>query len=201
MQCPHLHAFCKFLWADSSDNPLIRLGLAQPCTETLQLQCCVFSGYHAMKRTVRSGELELSDSSDLCNRQIWRLWSVFADAYQAEAREHDCNYRRFSLAEFIIFLCNQPVASQPMQINSSAASWPVQLDGGVLSSSHASSQIADRSDNRESRRSSLGSPLSTIRPEIIYQHDDALYPPASRGAAAISLDGCVQIDSPSYQQT
>ena len=104
VQCPHLFALCKYLRPDSSDDPLIRLGLSQPCIETLQLQCCVFSGYHAMRRTVRSGELVLSDSSDLCNRQIWRLWSVFVDAVSAEAREFSVCYRKFSIPQFISFL-------------------------------------------------------------------------------------------------
>ena len=104
----HLFALCKYLRPDSLDDPLIRLGLSQPCIETLQLQCCVFSGYHAMRRTVRSGELVLSDSSDLCNRQIWRLWSVFVDAVSAEAREVPVCYRKFSIPQFISFLIAMP---------------------------------------------------------------------------------------------
>jgi len=104
VQCPHLYALCKYLRTDSSENPLIRLGLSQPCTETLQLQCCVYSGYHAIRRTVRSGELVLSDSSDLCNRQIWRLWSVFAEAVAADSSEFSVCYRKFSLPQFISFL-------------------------------------------------------------------------------------------------
>ena len=101
---PHLYALGLFFRGHLSSDPLVRLGLVKPQTEHYRHMCCVFDGFHAMRHAIRSGSIEVSSNMDLSSRQVWRLWSVFAEAYSAEAREHAICFRRFSLPEFISFL-------------------------------------------------------------------------------------------------
>ena len=103
VQCSHLFAMSKFLRGHISDDPLVRLGLVSPCADTFNHMACVFAGYHAMRSATRRGE-HCPYESELCNRQVWRLWSVFAEAYSAEARELAISPRKFSLPQFISFL-------------------------------------------------------------------------------------------------
>ena len=103
VQCPHLYALSKFVRGHASDDPLIRLGLVHPSADVFKHMVCVFAGYHAMRNATRRGEHSLHDS-DLCNRQIWRLWRVFAEAYRAEAVELATSHRKFSLPHFFSFL-------------------------------------------------------------------------------------------------
>ena len=49
---------------------------------------------------------------EFCTSQFRRLWSVFAEAYSAEARELGIPFRRFSLPQFINFLID-PSAPLP----------------------------------------------------------------------------------------
>ena len=56
-----------------------------------------------MRSAIRRGEYPLSDS-ELSIRQVWRLWSVFAEAYSAEAGEVALSHRKFSLPQFLSFL-------------------------------------------------------------------------------------------------
>ena len=51
----------------------------------------------------RRGEYVHRDS-ELNIRQVWRLWSVFAEAYSAEAREIAVPHRSFSLPRFLSVL-------------------------------------------------------------------------------------------------
>ena len=100
VQCSHLFAMNKFIRGHVSDDPLVRLGLVHPSADTCNNLVCVFAGYHAMRCATRRGDHSLQ-GSELCNRQVWRLWSVFAEAYSAEARELAISTRKFSLPQFL----------------------------------------------------------------------------------------------------
>ena len=46
-------------------------------------------------------------SIELSNLNIRRNWSLFAEAFTAEAREFSISYRRFPLPAFIAMLCGE----------------------------------------------------------------------------------------------
>ena len=72
------------------------------------------SAYHALKNKVRAGIIQpptaVCDSSPLnrlyAGSALRACWSVFAEAFQAEAGELSISYRGFSLTKFIDFLTN-----------------------------------------------------------------------------------------------
>ena len=45
--CPKVYTMVKLMTPDSSESPLVRLGLCHPCEFNLHVQACIFSGYHA----------------------------------------------------------------------------------------------------------------------------------------------------------
>ena len=102
VQCPHLFAFCKYLF-NSDACPLIRLGIKCPTTLNLKIVSCVFSAYHALKAQVRDGRISMHENT----RTIRISWSVFADALAAEAGECHISFVAFSLPKFVSFLTNQ----------------------------------------------------------------------------------------------
>ena len=103
--CPHLYALNKFFNGEVSNDPLSRLGLVEATTQQLQIVCCYFSGYHALHAHARKQIQHVN--SDTPFRLFRQHWSVFAEAFAAEARETDLVWRRFSLCQFINFLANQ----------------------------------------------------------------------------------------------
>ncbi len=106
VRCSHLYALCKYLISHTSADPLTRLGLVNPCTESFKVICCVFGGYHAAHRLAVGGRIGPISSESLTGCQMRRLWSVFADAFNAEARELSLQHRKFSLPQFIEFIIN-----------------------------------------------------------------------------------------------
>ena len=113
------HPFNLFFNPFTSSDPIVRLGLINPDLDDLKYVCCNFVVYHVLKAKNRSGEIQ--SPTDACNQtdrdninggaSLRRCWSIFAEAYQAEAGELAVNYRRFSLPQFIDFLANLSPAS------------------------------------------------------------------------------------------
>jgi len=111
--CPHLFALNSFLMPCTSNLPLVRLGLVHP-TQTTQLAlCCTFAGYHAVKNSI----FELHESK-LTNAQIRANWTLFAEAFKAEAGVADLQCRAYSVHQFISFLVNKSSTPQAALVDS-----------------------------------------------------------------------------------
>ena len=105
VQCRHLNSICKYLWVDHSIDPLITFGFLEPTVQRYKHLCCIFSGYHAMRRHAACDEA-MQDVESLQSSQMRTLWAVFAEAYRAEARELSLQSRHFLVHEFVSFLIN-----------------------------------------------------------------------------------------------
>ena len=107
LQCPHLYALWTFLAGDVSCDPLKRWGLIAPEPNDFLRVACVFSGYHAVRREFkRTSEFFCQNQTTPTGPQIRVAWTVFADAYRAEAREVKLTCRPFSVASFLSCLNN-----------------------------------------------------------------------------------------------
>ena len=95
--CPHLFAFNQFFRSgQTSPLPLVRWGLANFSDDSInnyKFIACSFAAYHAVKNQCKS-KLESLQSR----------WSLFADAYRAEAVSLGLNVRAFTHPQFISFL-------------------------------------------------------------------------------------------------
>jgi len=108
LQCPHLFALWSFLAGGASADPLMRWGLIRPESIKYNYIACIFSGYHAIRRDLRTRNEFFSYNQEvLTGSQIRASWSVFADAFFVEAREVAIQCRRFSLPSFLGYL-NEP---------------------------------------------------------------------------------------------
>ena len=103
LQCPHLYAVMKFFYCNTDNNRLIRFGLLNPSLDSLSIVCCTSAGYHAVRRSVRKTSFTTNDK-ELSVGDIRRFWTVFAEAFTAEARERSAPCSRFSVASFLRFL-------------------------------------------------------------------------------------------------
>ena len=101
--CKILLAFSSFLRRRRPLSSLHNFGLIGACRDQFCHVCCTFSGYHAMHR---KAQFTMHDTTDFCMSSSTRrlLWSVFAEAYHAEARELGLSARKYSLIEFFSFL-------------------------------------------------------------------------------------------------
>jgi len=105
LQCPHLYALMKFFNQSTDDNPLIRFGLVSPSIDNFCLICCTFAGYHGIRRSVRATGFAPTDmDKEIRSGDVRHFWTVFADAFTAEARERSAPCARFSVASFLEFL-------------------------------------------------------------------------------------------------
>ena len=93
-------------------DPLIRFGIKNPSPEGIKINSCLFSAYHAVKAHARSGTICIQTSDPLNNCLLRQTWSVFANAFSAEAGELRISTRSFSLAKFINFLCTGELPAQ-----------------------------------------------------------------------------------------
>ena len=113
VQCPNLFALNKFFNAEESSGPLVRLGLVEPNVHQLMRICCTFSAYHATHHhacmQVINSNLDFSD----CHFKHFR--SVFAEAFEAEARYFSFSWRRFSLQQFDALLATGFIPSSCTQ--------------------------------------------------------------------------------------
>ena len=96
---PLLFALCKFLKRDRSILPIDRLGLKSHEKSTLIHICCVFSAYHALIAHVtnRHDTYYHNREQQLLVGSSNKAWSVFAEAYSAEARNFEVHVPDFSL--------------------------------------------------------------------------------------------------------
>ena len=107
VECKVLNSLCKFLLESHPQDPLIAFGFLSPSVQHFKQLCCIFSGYHAMHRAAQADEsVHQIRTSQSQHRR--RLWSVFAEAVAAEARELSISVRQFSLLQFISCLIDEP---------------------------------------------------------------------------------------------
>ena len=103
VSCPHMYALMRCFLPECSSLPLLRLGVVAPTRSSLLAVACAFSAYHALKGKGRAGLIQMQENEK--TRVVTRLaWSVFAEAYAAEAGECALHPRSFSLPKFINFL-------------------------------------------------------------------------------------------------
>ena len=81
VQCPFIYALSKFFIPQTSSDPLVRMGLVCPEPQHYHTMCCVFSGYHAVHRAVKSGIIHFPTDVhvDSFSNHKRLLWSVFAE--------------------------------------------------------------------------------------------------------------------------
>ena len=103
LQCPHLFSLMKFFNRSTDGNPLARFGLVEPNLECLSIICSASAGYHAIRRNVRKTGF-LPVDKELSSGDIRHFWTVFAEAFSAEAREHNASCAKFSVPDFLNFL-------------------------------------------------------------------------------------------------
>ena len=109
LQCPHLYALWSFLAGSTSPDPLKRWGLIQPEICQFKCICCVFSGYHAVRREFRrNNEFFEYNQTRLTGTQMRVSWSVFANTFSVEAGELSICCRRCSLPSFVAYLNSDP---------------------------------------------------------------------------------------------
>ena len=101
LQCPHLLALWRYLAGSVSDAPLVRWGLLDTNSMHLNQIACVFTGYHAIRRLIRSRTCQLINIGNFYPSSLYReFWSVFADAFSADARELMVDHRKCKLPSF-----------------------------------------------------------------------------------------------------
>ena len=98
-----MYAFQRFLLAEVSSDPLVRFGFKDPSLQSMRISSCLFSAYHAVKAKVRSGIIDVHEDT-MTSPTIRVIWSVFAEAFAAEAGGLRVATRAFSLPKFISFL-------------------------------------------------------------------------------------------------
>jgi hypothetical protein len=80
LQCKHIFALTSFLIPATSSEPLVRFGLMQPCKEQCKVVACIFSSYHAVKRSIRESQFagggQNIDYS--CGAALRYTWTLFA---------------------------------------------------------------------------------------------------------------------------
>ena len=66
---------------------------------------CVVSGYRAIRRLIRTRTCQLANTETYYSNSLHKeLWSVFADAFAADARGLMVAHRKFSLPSFLSML-------------------------------------------------------------------------------------------------
>ena len=106
VHCPRVFAAAKFVSPETSDDPLIRLGLKQSSKLSLTISACIFTGYHGLKAKIRCN----NNSSDM---DYFSNWCLFAQHCNAEAVECGLCSTLFAPDSFLCFLNNPaPLASQ-----------------------------------------------------------------------------------------
>ena len=109
LQCPHLYALWSFLAGSASPDPLKRWGLIDPEGLQFKYVCCVFSGYHALRReSRRTNEFFEYNQTKLTGTQLRIFWSVFANTFSVEAGELSIYCTQFSLPSFLTMLNSHP---------------------------------------------------------------------------------------------
>ena len=92
-----MYAFQRFLLAEVSSDPLVRFGFKDPSLQSMRISSGLFSPYHAVKAKVRSGIIDVHEDT-MTSPTIRVIWSVFAEAFAAEAGGLRVATRAFILA-------------------------------------------------------------------------------------------------------
>ena len=98
----HTVSLMKFYARSTDENPFIRFGLVNPSFDSLAIICCTSAGYHAIRRRVRRFQPTLTNM-ELCAGDVRRFWTVFAEAFTAEAGELCLQCTSFSVPKFLDF--------------------------------------------------------------------------------------------------
>ena len=103
------YVFCPALFflisqtLPTSDNPLERIGLANPSIQNLKLVACTFSAYHAVKRSLLIRSL-VHETPTLEPELMLSIQGLFAAAFHAEALEVGLAPIRFRPTPDSVFL-------------------------------------------------------------------------------------------------
>ena len=103
LQCPHLFALWSFLSPGVDADPLVRRAFINPCKESFLQIACVHSGYRAIRRQFKGFGIDI-EYTHLSSASMRCAWTVFADAYTAEARELGACTLKFSGPSCLHFL-------------------------------------------------------------------------------------------------
>ena len=101
--CPNLYGIVRLLCTTSA-CPLERLGLVNPSKESLLTVACVFSAYHAVKRSALVSNMSQQES--LHEAQTLSVFSVFADTFRVEANEVGLSCRCLTHNSFLSLFPN-----------------------------------------------------------------------------------------------
>ena len=99
LQCPYMYSLMKFFNRSTDGNSLIRYGLVNPSLDCLAIICCMSAGHHAVRRSVRRFQPTFTDM-ELCVGDVRRFWTVFAEAFTAEAGKLCLQCTSFSVPKF-----------------------------------------------------------------------------------------------------
>ena len=97
--------------------PLERIGLCNPTHESMVHICCAYGAYNSLINYVnsRSDRFYIDQSEKLLIKASDKAWSVFAEAYRAEAQDFKVNAPCYSLHAWLDWRLN---IEDPMQIQS-----------------------------------------------------------------------------------
>ena len=97
--------------------PLERTGLCNPTRESLVNICCAYGAYNSLINYVntRSDRFYIDQSEKLLIKASDKAWSVFAEAYRAEAQDFKVNAPCYSLHAWLDWRLN---IEDPMQTQS-----------------------------------------------------------------------------------
>ena len=92
---------------DLSHLPLHRFGLYSPSHELMVHMCCAYGAYHALIKFVKSKhDIYVEHCEQLLIEPHQQAWSVFAEAYQADARDFGVSVPHYSLHAFLHWRLN-----------------------------------------------------------------------------------------------
>ena len=97
LMCPRIYACSRHVVPSTSDDPLIRCGLANPSKVSLSVAACTFSAYHALKARI-------NNEFDACIPQYIDMtpyWIFFAQSFSAEAGDRGLTSTLFDPASFL----------------------------------------------------------------------------------------------------
>ena len=102
--CPMMFSLCKFMHRELSIHPTDRWGLNSLNKRDIIHVCCVFSAYHATAAHVKQNHdtYGVADQTQkLLIKSQRKTWSIFAEAFEAEARDFGLSCPRYILAAII----------------------------------------------------------------------------------------------------
>ena len=135
--CPLMFSLCKFMHRDFSIHPTDTWGLNSLDKGTIIHMCCVFSAYHATAAHVKQNH-DIYGTADQSQKLLIqyqrRTWSIFAEAYDAEARDFGISCPRYTLPAIIQWHLNY----EGPKLNADYADLSVTIE---LSQAHVQSSV------------------------------------------------------------